>query len=141
MDVEQLKIFKVNVVEGRDVKRKRIPSFHELMGPILTGEFLLVPLQQFHARLISLVFTSFATVAQCFGHLPASGILQASSNNIYFKWSTFRVIYAMTLIAIGTFEVTLMFMRAFKNFTIIQVGEIFNFPFQIFPINFKIFQN
>lgn len=37
MDIEQLKIFKINVVERSDVKQERIPSLHEVLGPILTG--------------------------------------------------------------------------------------------------------
>lgn len=49
MDIEQLKVFKINVAERSGVKQIRIPSFHEVLGPILTGFYY-----SFHAKLISL---------------------------------------------------------------------------------------
>ncbi|KAL7038114.1 hypothetical protein ACKWTF_009457 [Chironomus riparius] len=87
---------KVNGMEGRNVfkfkeqQKRKFSSFHEVMGPILT-------------------------VSQLFGYLPSCGVLERNCNNIYFKWTSIRVIYTILFLCLGTFEVILMIIKAVQD--------------------------
>ncbi|CAG9805823.1 unnamed protein product [Chironomus riparius] len=87
---------KVNGMEGRNVfkfkeqQKRKFSSFHEVMGPILT-------------------------VSQLFGYLPSCGVLERNCNNVYFKWTSIRVIYTILFLCLGTFEVILMIIKAVQD--------------------------
>lgn len=66
-------------------------------------------------------------VGQFFGNLPVEGLLDRDFRNIIFKWSSFKTIYALIYLLVGTFEVCLMIFKGFsKGFDILIAGEFLN---------------
>lgn len=66
----------------------------------------------------------FFTVGQLFGNMPVKGVLDPDIHNIEFEWLSFRTIYALVYILVGTFEVCLMVFKGFtKGFNIVTAGE------------------
>lgn len=112
MDLEQLQIFKVNVVEKSE---GRVKSFHEVLGPILTGVFI-----EFSCKIN---FHTCRVVSQLFAHLPVSGVLEKDCKSLYFKWTSPRLLYTLLIITLGTFEVFTMIKKASRDFSIVQIGE------------------
>lgn len=63
-------------------------------------------------------------VGQLFGNLPASNLLDHDWRNIEFKWKTFKAIYSMAFLLLGSFEVGLMITKGFrKGFDILYAGN------------------
>lgn len=79
-----------------------------------------------------LLFNRSILVAQFFGILPVTGVLDRDIRNLNFKWSSARVIYCLLFILVGGFEVGLMMFKAFtKKFSIVTVGIdgiVYSFP-------------
>lgn len=127
VDFQQHPRIKVNDTEKyllKAFKRPKYPSFHEVIGPVLTG-FVLSSHLQFHPRRkFILEYSSFFSVGQCFGNLPTMGTLDRDFQNISFKWYSLRTIYAIVYLLIGSFEVGLMIFKGFsKGFNIEVAGE------------------
>lgn len=63
----------------KSIEEQKSPSFHVSVGPMLT-------------------------YGQCFGLLPADGVLAKDENQVEFRWKSFKTIYSIVFLVLGTLE-------------------------------------
>lgn len=73
--------------------------------------------------------------------MPSCGVLERNCNNVYFKWTSIRVIYTIFFLCLGTFEVILMIIKAvWGGFSLMEVGKN-RLTYSILKKNLTLFHN